>query len=200
MLVRDRMSRKLITVAPEEPLAEVRKLLDRHKIRQLPVVRGARLVGIITDRDLRGTPAKARIVKDVMTPSPVEVSPDTSVDEAARLLHVRKFGAVPVVEKARLVGILTISDLLEAFVDLSGVEELTYRLVILCSDRKAEAEIRRLVQEKHGEIKWIHVETKRRPAEVHLRLKARRGIDEIVTSLEAAGFDVATIVAPGRKR
>ena len=200
MLVRNRMSRKVISAEPEWSLDEARKLLERQGIRQMPVVRGERVVGIVTDRDLRGAPARAKVVRDVMSANPVTVTPDLSVDEAARLLRRHKFGALPVLEGKRLAGILTVADVLDAFVDLSGVEEPTYRLVLTPVDgRWTEAEIRHLVADKHGELKWLHRDTKRRPSQVHLRLKSRR-VDDIVTSLEAAGFDVVSIVAPGRKR
>ena len=64
MLVRYRMSPKVITVEPQQSLAEARSLLHRHNIRQLPVLRSGRLVGIITDRDLRGAGNKDATVAE----------------------------------------------------------------------------------------------------------------------------------------
>lgn len=200
MLVRDRMTRNVTAAAPEWPLERARGALDRRGFRQLPVLRGTRLVGIVTDRDLRSAPARAKVVADVMTKRPVAVAPDLSVDEAARLLRERKIGAVPVVERGRVVGILSVADVLDAFVDLSGVREPTCRLVIaLPAGRGAAADVCRLIERNRGEVKWIHRDATQRPARLHLRLKARH-VGDVVTALEAAGFEVTAMVASGRKQ
>jgi CBS-domain-containing membrane protein len=111
-----------------------RELMKKRGLRHLPVVdpRG-RLVGIITDRDLRQVvfmPAlRARLanaaellgamtVSDMMTRKVVVVKPGATIAEAARLMHGRKIGALPVVERGRLVGIITESDILAAFEEL----------------------------------------------------------------------------------
>jgi len=197
MLVLHRMSQKVITVDPDQTLDEARKLLQRHRIRQLPVLRKQRLVGIITDRDLRSAPATAETIADVMTAKPLVISRDASVDEAARLLRTRKFGALPVVDGGKLVGILTASDILDAFIDLSGVGEATYRIVLCgAKGKQAQDQVRRTVESKHGELKWMHPDG-HDASKLHLRLKAPH-IDEVVTTLEAAGFDVETVVASSR--
>lgn len=163
-------------------------------------MRKGRLVGIVTDRDLRGVREAGRKVADVMTAKPFVISPMASVDEAARLLRTYKIGALPVVDAAELVGIVTASDVLDAFVKLSGVAETTYRLAIAAKDgRQAEPAIRRILEDHQGELKWLHRERHAGRVEFHARLKARR-IDDVVTSLEAAGFEVVSLVSPGRKR
>lgn len=195
MLVRNRMSSKVITIEPEQSLADARALLHQHHIRQLPVVRRGRLVGIITDRDLRGAGAKAATVAELMTPKAMVIAPSAAVDEAARVLTAHKIGAVPVVDGGKLVGILTSSDILDAFVDLSGVGEATYRIVISgAQGRLAERRVREVVSAQRGELKWLHPDTRDR-SKLHVRLKTRR-IDDVVTALEAAGFNVDTVVSP----
>ncbi len=197
MLVLHRMSKKVITVDPDQSPGEARKLLQRHRIRQLPVLRKQRLVGIITDRDLRSAPATTETVAEVMTTKPAVISPDASVDEAARLLRTRKFGALPVIDGAKLVGILTASDVLDAFIDLSGVGEATYRIALSgAKGKQAREEVRRTVLSKHGELRWMHPDSTN-ASKLHLRLKAPH-IDDVVTALEAAGFDVEAVVAASR--
>ncbi len=199
MLVRNRMSPNVITVEADYTIAEARTLLHRHRIRQLPVVRRERLVGIVTDRDLRSAPASAETVAEVMTTKPAVTSPGAAVDEAARQLRQRKFGALPVVEGGKLVGILTASDVLDAFVDLSGVGEATYRIVLSgAKGKQAQQQVRQTVGSTRGELKWIHPDS-RDASKLHLRLKARR-IEDIVTALEAAGFEVDALVAPAGSR
>jgi acetoin utilization protein AcuB len=134
--VRDWMSRRVTTVPPEARLSEAAKLMQARKIRHLPVVDGAgRLVGIVTARDLRQAMFAPMVqdeltnlrgvldglaVRDVMTRGVISVRAATSVREAARLMYERKLGALPVVERDRLVGILTETDVLDAFQRLLG--------------------------------------------------------------------------------
>ena len=194
MLVRDRMSRKVITTQRQQPIGEARALLHKYNIRQLPVMQQERLVGIVTDRDLRSASVTAKTVADLMTPKPVVIGPNTPVDEAARLLRAHKIGALPVLDNGKLIGILGGSDILDAFVDLSGVREPTYHVILTAADGPdTERRVRRIVEQERGELKWIHRDKSQRPPQVHLRLKARR-VDDIVTELEAAGFEVSGVV------
>ncbi|HVN83903.1 MAG TPA: CBS domain-containing protein [Candidatus Binatia bacterium] len=199
MLVRYRMSSKVVTVGPQRPLEEVRRLLKQHRIRQLPVVREHRLVGIVTDRDLRGAPARARVAGDVMTRKPLATTPDTPVDDVARVLRTHKINALPVVEKGKVVGILTAGDVLSAFVELSGAAEPTYRLTLEgCSGARAPLLIRDVIERTRGELKWLHRD-QRRATVMHVRLKTKR-VEDVVDALEAAGLEVAALVAPPRTR
>jgi acetoin utilization protein AcuB len=112
-----------------------------RKLRHLPVVdRGGRLVGIVTDRDLRQvifdpavqerlggrTEGLNRLqVREIMTWGIITTRPESHIREAARLMHERKIGALPVVEGGKVVGILTESDVVKAFVDVLGEGFLT---------------------------------------------------------------------------
>jgi len=199
MLVRNRMSHPVVTVEPRHAVADARQLLHRHGFRHLPVIQRQRLVGIVTDRDLRSAPAKAITVAQLMSPKPWVIAPDSSVDEAARLLRQRKIGALPVVENGRLLGILTASDILDAFVDISGVAQPTFRLVVAAPKGKGpEQQVREVVQKARGELKWLHRDS-RDASRLHLRLRAR-GIDDVVYALEAAGFAVTAVIASSASR
>ena len=128
--VEERMIRQVVTLTESASLREALALLQRHRIRHIPVVENGRLVGILTDRDVkRATPSLLsgisqedydRVlvqthVSQVMTRNPFSVTPSTSLKDATKLLAERKYGALPVVEGDRLVGILTNTDLLRAF-------------------------------------------------------------------------------------
>jgi acetoin utilization protein AcuB len=124
------MRSPVVSIGPETTVREAVDLMRARALRHLPVVDpGGRLVGIVTDRDLRqavfapvvqerlgGGDAVGDIpVREVMTWAVVTVRPATDLREAARLMHEQKIGALPVVEGDRLIGILTESDLLAAF-------------------------------------------------------------------------------------
>jgi len=128
--VEERMTRQVVTLTEQASLRDALALLQRHRIRHIPVVEGERIVGILTDRDVkRATPSLLsgvsqedydRVlaqthVSQVMTRNPFSVTPSTSLKDATKLLAERKYGALPVVEGERLVGILTNTDLLRAF-------------------------------------------------------------------------------------
>ena len=136
MAVRDWMSRRVTTMRPDTRLSEAARLMRARKIRHVPVVEGAgRIVGIVTAHDLRQalfapavheelenllTILDGLVVRDVMTRGVVSVRAATSIREAARLMHERRLGALPVVERKRLVGILTETDVLDAFQRVLG--------------------------------------------------------------------------------
>lgn len=108
------MSRSPVTVVPSTPVLEARDLMARHRIRHLLVVDGSRLVGIVTDRDIRlnlPSPATSLSVWEIIV-----VEPERDARDAARIMLDHKIGALPVVSGERLVGIVTESDFLRAFV------------------------------------------------------------------------------------
>lgn len=198
MLVRDRMSRGVITIDANQPVGEASRRLATHRIRQLPVVRDGQLVGIITHRDLRAARPMTRPVASVMTAKPFTIAPDAAVDEAARLLRTYKVGGLPVVERKQLVGIITVTDVLDALVALSGVSQATYRLVVSGSGGQAmEPRARRAVERAGGELKWLHREPHPRPQRLHMRVKIKR-VEDVVGALEAEGFEVLRVVAAPR--
>jgi acetoin utilization protein AcuB len=122
LTVGDRMVRDPVTVTPDETLVTAQTKMHAGGFRQLPVIMGQKLVGIITDRDIRQHGRQMRITKvnAAMTENVVTVTPATPMEEAARILLEHKIGGLPVVDRDRLVGIITITDMLRAFVDLTA--------------------------------------------------------------------------------
>jgi acetoin utilization protein AcuB len=131
MNVRDLMTTSPITVGPETPVLDARQLMIDKRFRHVLIAEGPKLLGIVTDRDIRlnlPSPATslsvweinyllARLtVESVMTKSLVTVSPRQDTRDAARLMLDHKIGALPVVDGGQLVGIITETDLLRAYV------------------------------------------------------------------------------------
>jgi len=127
----DVMTRAPLTVTATETIGEADDLMSQNKIRQLPVVKGKELVGIITDRDLlsflsgsllaspeqRELALKTR-VREIMTSDPITVGPDDDLEEAVELLIEEKVGGIPVVDETEgLVGIVTYVDVLRCFLN-----------------------------------------------------------------------------------
>lgn len=124
MLVREWMTPEPISVTPSTPLIEAFRILSEYEIRHLPVMSGEHVVGIVTDHNLgRAVLAladagvgNAHSVYDVMTHPVTTVGPEDDLSQAALLMHNGKFSALPVVDHGKLVGILTINDLLEVLI------------------------------------------------------------------------------------
>jgi acetoin utilization protein AcuB len=157
MLVRGRMTRDVVTVEPTTPVSEAFEMIRSNNIRHLPVVEGSRLLGVVSDRDLRlalgpdGAEPDGTTVADVMSADPITTSPSIPVETAAELLTTNRIGCLPVLEDDELVGILTESDLLRAFVELMAGRERHSRLEILAPDRPGElARVVRLIGIDHG--------------------------------------------------
>ena len=122
-----RMTSKVISVGPDEKLSQVRAFMDSGNFRHVPVVEEGKLIGILSDRDIRSHAGalESTCASAEMTANPVTVDPTTTVEEATRLMLRLKISAVPVVEDGKPVGILTTSDILRAFLDVQRSEELT---------------------------------------------------------------------------
>ena len=156
MLVSKRMRKEPVTVGPQNYLATVQKKMEEGGFRRIPVVEGGRLVGIVTDRDIRqhlGYLEKTK-VNAAMTEKLVTVLPQTTLEEAAQLLLKHKIGGLPVVEEGQLVGIITTSDILHAFLDVMGAsEEGTFRIdLLLEGDGHDLASASQIIAGKGGEI------------------------------------------------
>ena len=130
--VRDIMSTDLVTVTPVESARQAYDLMRDHRFRHLPVVSEGRLVGILSDRDLRPvllSPGLAdAAVSELMSEDLTTITADTLVEDAASLLVVKKIGCLPVVDGDRLVGIVTETDLLAVLVELLGLLTHSTRL------------------------------------------------------------------------
>jgi acetoin utilization protein AcuB len=127
------MTTGVITVDVDQPIRGAWDLVEGRRLRRFPVLSDGKLVGIVTDRDLRNATASSVVlterkyhdylldsikIESIMSPDPVTISPDADLREAAKRLLELKVGGLPVVEQGRLVGIITETDMIEALVDL----------------------------------------------------------------------------------
>jgi CBS domain-containing protein len=114
MKVKEIMTREPVTLSPTSTIGEAATIMRQEDAGSVPILEGGRLVGIITDRDIvirvlaGGKDPKTTRVSDAMTADPVTVTPDTSVDEAQKVMSDRQVRRLPVVEDGRLVGLVVI--------------------------------------------------------------------------------------------
>jgi acetoin utilization protein AcuB len=116
MRVSELMTKRVHSVPPDLPAADAWELMIRKRIRHLVVMNGAEIVGVVSDRDLGGRSGQTirtqHTVADLMTKKVVSVEPAETIRAAANLMRGRTIGCLPVVDKGRLVGIVTTADLL----------------------------------------------------------------------------------------
>jgi acetoin utilization protein AcuB len=152
MLVGERMTRNPVTIRENESIDDGLHLMRERKVRRLPVLDSSgRMVGIVSDKDLlHAAPSPvtslsvhelhyllARLkIKQVMSSPVVSVSPDTPIEEAARIMADHKIGGLPVVEDGGLVGIVTETDIFKILVELLGARTAGLRLTVAVQDAK----------------------------------------------------------------
>jgi acetoin utilization protein AcuB len=153
MFIDKSMTTDVIAVGPEVTILDAQEKLRLHKVRHLPVINDQHiLVGIVTDRDIRSAMPSVMLgggereqevkqiaslrIMDIMTKDPVTISPTNTLEDALLMFQRTKVGAFPVVDQdGRLIGIISVRDILRAFINVLGIEEKGTLLCILAEDR-----------------------------------------------------------------
>ena len=151
LLVENWMNPNVITVDADDSMLDATKLLKEHNIRHLPVLEKGKLVGVITDRDLkRASPSDATTleahellylianikVREIMTRNPITVPYNFTIEEAAEILLQAKISGMPVVDKdGDVIGTITQTDLFKVLISLTGVGKKGVQFAFLLEDR-----------------------------------------------------------------
>ncbi len=210
MLVGERMSHPVITISPDVPISEALNLMKKERIRRMPVIKGGKMVGIVSDKDLlNASPSPATslsvwemnyllskvTVKDVMTRDVLIVNEDTPIEEAARVMADNKIGGLPVMRADKVVGIITETDLFKIFLELMGARESGVRVTILVPEKRGElAELTRAIADLGGNFIAFGQFTGEDPSNRLLTFKVD-GLDEeklrqIITPLVEKVIDI----------
>ncbi len=207
MLVRKKMDTNVITITQDERATVAKKILKEKNIRHLPVVAGKKLIGLVTNMDIRKAEAspvpslgihelgdllEKITVGEIMTRNIITISPDISIEEATTLLHDNKIGCLPVVEDGNLVGIITEDDVMEILIDVMGMKEKGSRMEIMVDDKPgALADLTRIIKENNVNIVSLLTDSAEDPGKrlVVFKLKTFY-FTPIQKAMEAAGFNV----------
>ena len=199
MEVKKLMAKRLVTIPPGTSILKAMEVMRKHSIRHLPVVDGEKFIGFLTEGDLRQASLLSMVDKvsiaDVMIKNPVSISPDASVEDAAKLIFKHKIGGLPVVQDHRLVGILTIVDILKAFVEMMGLLRASSRIDVALGDKPhAFADVSRVFKEHHAEIISVGMSNpKNRKNRVYYFRVEKCSVDAIAESLEEKGYRVVSV-------
>jgi acetoin utilization protein AcuB len=211
MFVKDRMSSNLVTTTESTPIVDAGEVMRKNGFARMPVVRDGKLVGIITREDLlKVSPSAATslsvwelnyvlsklTVKDAMTKEPVTIDSEATIEEAALLMRTRDIGALPVVDAGKLVGLITESDIFDAFVDMMGLKDTGTRLVVDIEDRVGGiANLTEIIKEQGLNIISLAIFHRRSEyAECVVRLESTQS-EPLVQVLTAKGYRVLHVTS-----
>ncbi len=209
MVVRDWMTTEIVWIRPSATVQEALKMMKHYGIRHLPVKNdeGA-LVGWITDSDVRSVLIASMIerltVADVMIREPYVASPQDHLDDVAFTMVVKKIGGLPVLEGDRLVGIITVIDVLRAFMEMIGRPEDTGRIDIISPHENHTnlTDLVGLIQMMGGTVLSVctffpEKEDNTSPTRVGYSIHVKgKHFSEIVQLLQSRGVSVAFSHAP----
>ena len=204
MLIRDIMLADPVRATTDAGLPELVRLLQRHGFRHVPIVDAGKLVGIVSDRDIKQSMTSAALATergarehllehltagDIMTRRLVTIGPTAGVEEAAHLMVAHRVSALPVTDGDRLLGIVTETDILRLFVRALGVLEPSSRLEVLALDPDSRlAELVRAVEDTGSRISSVMtLEAPNGERALVLRL-ATIDAGPAVQALEARGY------------
>ncbi len=168
MFVGERMSRPVISVSPDAAINDVLAMFRKEHIRRAPVMKGGKLVGIVSERDLlNASPSPVTTlsvwemnyliskvtVSRVMSKKVITVDQDTPIEEAARIMADKKIGGVPVVSAGKVVGIITETDLFKILLELMGARQKALRVTATIEDKPGQlARLTKAVAESGGDF------------------------------------------------
>ena len=194
MLVKNWMSKNVITVDEDASMQTATMLMKKHRIRMLPVVEHEKLVGVITDRDLKKASASDATsleihellflltkikVKEIMTKKPITVTPDWTIEETAELLLKHKISGVPVIGgKKAIAGVITQTDVFRVLIALTGIEKGGIQFSFQVEDKPGTIkEIADLIRTYGGQIVSILSSYYKMPAGYRMVYMRMRHID-----------------------
>jgi len=208
------MTKNPVTVNPDTLVLDAQKIMKQKNIRRLPVVEKGKLVGIVTKHDVLeaepspGTPMSLHElnyllskmkVKEIMEKNPVTITPDTPFEDALRIGQEKKIGSFPVVDKGKLVGIATESDIVRFLIHALGIHEEGSRIEIVGLGKKL-GELEKIISiVNQNKTLILSMITVPRPQKgdwmIELRLNTKDP-KTIIQNFKKEGFNVTWAVAP----
>ncbi|WP_449246061.1 CBS domain-containing protein [Desulfarculus baarsii] len=195
MRVRDRMSSPVQTTTPQASVDSALKMMRERDVRHLPVLEQGRLVGLVTDTELRTAWFPSLLdklsVNDVMVKHPVTIGADETVYQAARLIHHNRITGLPVLDGGKLVGMITQADILQLLIETLGLLDETSRLdVVLSADEGALEQAHAVVAANGGQVISV-AQLSAAPARRVYSFRLRQtDVEPIRQALQKAGHQV----------
>ena len=199
MYVRSLMIKDPITISERTSVQEAIHFMQANSIRHLPVVnRSKKLTGWVTLSDMKQGLLPAMVsglsVADLMIKDPITIPPDVDVEVAARIIHENKIGGMPVVDDDnKVVGIITVTDLLNAFINIMGIFTYGTRLDVSVGEKPDGFEkVSRIIHEQGGEVISVGIAAHRTDKKIHYFRLKECPAEPIVKALQDHGYEVVS--------
>ncbi|RKX57111.1 MAG: signal transduction protein [Thermodesulfobacteriota bacterium] len=196
MKVKDWMIKKVITAKPDNTIEDAIQIMKKYSIRHLPIVEGKKLIGFVTESNLRPYLISEKLhlpLKDVMILNPITIDPDASIDEAARLIYHYKIGGLPVVNGEYLEGIITVTDILEAFIEFMGILKSSSRLDVIPKDDNLD-EVLEIIKKQGGKIISIGMDVNPEGDKIYYVRLEKIPLEKIALNLEIFGHKIVSMI------
>lgn len=203
MFVADWMTKKVFTVSPDDSISDAAKLAKEKGIKHLPVVTGEKIKGILSDRDIKEyVPSKATSldvyelhyllaktrVKEVMKTRVFTTSSDTPVEAAAMVMYDQNIGCLPVIDRGKLIGIISDRDIFRVLVDVTGIRHGGHRVSVPIEDKPGSIKDIADIIRKHGfmlqSILTSYEGVKAGRRDIVIRMKGKGNFKAMKTELE----------------
>lgn len=211
MYAHDYMTKAVVTAAPDDLVVDVQKIMKQQGIRHVPVLEGSSLVGIVSLNSLRdAAPSKATDlsmheihfllskmkIKDVMKTDVVTCGPDDHVEDIAKEMQTKRIGAVPVVGKGKLLGMLTNDDMFRILMKILGMDSPGWRITLEMGRGKGEqlVDIVKSVKSRGKFIKsFLSIESPHPGRQTVILHLDSSDMSEVVEELKGLGFDIQAV-------
>lgn len=200
MKVARRMVREVITIAPSATVHDALHLLHQNDIRHLPVIDGKTFAGFVSEAELRQVlllpGGNDMRIKDIMNTDPVTIGPEENLEEAARRIYEHRIDGLPVLEDGRLVGIVTVVDILAAFIEIMGVLQASSRIdIVLGEDPEAFESVSRIIKKKGGDIMSVGMGDEQASGRRCYFFRLNKcDVDVIAEALRTGGYEVMSVI------
>ena len=196
MKINDLMIPDPITITEKASVSDAIELMKVNSIRHLPVVSQKKILkGFLTLADLKQGLIPAMVgdltLTDLMIKKPITVDPDNDIEIAAQLIYKHKIGGIPVVKKNKLVGIITESDILRAFIDMMGILTASSRVDVVIKDEPGSfRKALQIINDNGGDIINVGMTAQQTSKRTYYFRLSVCKTDIIKKALEDSGFDV----------
>lgn len=210
MLIEEIMKKEIQTLSPDQTVQNVFELFEKKRIRHAPVVDGGKVVGVVSDRDLKDAlPSRFTVspkkdayekkVEDIMTKNPIIAHPMDFAEEIALVFYDQQIGCLPIVSSGKLVGFITETDLLYKYIELTGAHQPGSQIEIKVPDRSGVLfDVSKVFHDKNVNILSVLVYPDRQNSTNKIlvfRVQTMNPLS-IIDDLRKEGFDVLWPSAP----
>jgi len=206
MYIKNSMTANPFTLAPEATIAEAMELMRNKGVKRIPIVRNGILVGIVTHGQLlEVSPSPATTlsvfeinyllsktkIETIMTRKVITVTPETLLEEASLLMRENKISGLPVMEEGKLVGIITESDIFDAFIEIMGFRDKGTRITVATgSDHPGVlAELTGIIAGRG--INITHIAAFR--SEIIIRINTTN-VDDVIQAIKSKGYTIVSVI------